>query len=196
MIEIFSSLFFPLMYFQSSNLLAISNDNFLTPIYSSIPNPMWSGVLVTQLCPTLCDPMDHSTPSSSVRGVFQTRILQWVAILFSKGSFWPRDQTLVSCISGRFLTVWTTRETQPYISSVQFSHSVMSDSLRPHELQHARPPCPSPTPGVQSDSSSQWCHSAISSSVIPFSSCPQSLPASVFSNESTLRMRWPKYNPI
>ena len=56
----------------------------------------------------------------------------------------------------------------------------MSDSLRPHELQHARPPCPSPTPGVHSDSrpSSQWCHPAISSSVIPFSSCPQSLPAS------------------
>ena len=64
--------------------------------------------------------------------------------------------------------------------SVQFSHSVVSDSLRPQELQHARPPCPSPTPGVHSDSrpSSQWCHPAISSSVIPFSSCPQSLPAS------------------
>ena len=56
----------------------------------------------------------------------------------------------------------------------------MSDSLQPHELQHARPPCPSPTPGVYSNScpSSQWCHSAISSSVVPFSSCPQSLPAS------------------
>ena len=65
-------------------------------------------------------------------------------------------------------------------SSVQFSRSVVSDSLRPHESQHARPPCPSPTPGVHSDScpSSQWCHPAISSSVIPFSSCPQSLPAS------------------
>ena len=64
-------------------------------------------------------------------------------------------------------------------SSVQFSCSVMSDSLQPHELQHARPPCPSPTPGVPSDShpSSQWCHPAISSSVAPFSSCPQCLPA-------------------
>ena len=184
------------MYFQSSKLLAIFNDNFLTPIYFSIPNPMWSEVLVTQLCPTLCDPMDRSTPSSSVCRVFQTRILQWVAILFSRGSFWPRDQTLVSCISGRFLTIWIIREAQSYISSVQFSRSVMSDSLRPHESQHARPPCPSPTPGVQSDSSSQWCDSAISSSVVPFSSGPQSLPASVFSNESTLRMRWPKYNPI
>ena len=65
-------------------------------------------------------------------------------------------------------------------SSVQFSHSVMSNSLQPHELQHAKPPCPSPTPGVHSNScpSSQWHHPAISFSVIPFSSCPQSLPAS------------------
>ena len=64
--------------------------------------------------------------------------------------------------------------------AIQFSCSVVSDSLRPHELQHTRPSCPSPTPGVHSDSrpSSQWCHQAISSSVIPFSSCPQSLPAS------------------
>ena len=62
----------------------------------------------------------------------------------------------------------------------QFSRSVMSDSLRPHELQHARPPCPSPAPGVHPNSrpSSPWCHPAISSSVVPFSSCPQSLPAS------------------
>ena len=65
-------------------------------------------------------------------------------------------------------------------SSVQSSHSVVSDSLRPHELQHARPPCPSPTPGVHSNSCplSRWCHPAISSSVVSFSSCPQSLPAS------------------
>ena len=80
--------------------------------------------------------------------------------------------------------------------SVQFSRSVVSDSLQPHESQPARPPCPSPTPRVHSDSrpSSQWCHPAISSSVVPVSSCPQSLPASVFSNESTLLMRWPKYS--
>ena len=65
-------------------------------------------------------------------------------------------------------------------SSVQFSHSVMSDSLRPHELQHARLPCPSPSPRLHSNScpSSRWCHPAISSSVVPFSSCPQSLSAS------------------
>ena len=65
-------------------------------------------------------------------------------------------------------------------ASVQFSHSVVSDSLQPHESQHARPPCPSPTLGVHSNShpSSRWCHPAISSFVVPFSSCPQSLPAS------------------
>ena len=65
-------------------------------------------------------------------------------------------------------------------SSFQFSCSVMSDSLWPHESQHARPPCPSPTPRVYSNSCpfSRWCHAAISSSVVPFSSCPQSLPAS------------------
>ena len=66
------------------------------------------------------------------------------------------------------------------LNSVQFSHSVMSNSLRPHESQHARPPCPSPTPRVHSNSCplSRWCHPAISSSVVPFSYCPQSLPAS------------------
>ena len=67
-----------------------------------------------------------------------------------------------------------------HFSSVQFSCSVVSDCLGPHESQHARPPCLSQTPGVHSDSCplSQWCHPAISSSVVPFSSCPQSLPAS------------------
>ena len=73
---------------------------------------------------------------------------------------------------------------------------VISDSLQPHESQHARPPCPSPTPGVHWDScpSTQWCHPAISSSVVPFSSCSPIPPSiRVFSNESTLHMRWPKY---
>ena len=80
--------------------------------------------------------------------------------------------------------------------SVQFSHSVVSDSLWPHELQHARLSCPSPTPGAYSNSclSSRWCHPTISSSVIPFSSCLQSFSASgLFYNESVLHIRWPKY---
>ena len=72
----------------------------------------------------------------------------------------------------------------------------MSDSLRPHEPQHARPPCSSPTPGVHPNPCplSRWCPPTISSSVVPFSSCLQSFPASgFFSNESGLRIRWPKY---
>ena len=66
------------------------------------------------------------------------------------------------------------------VSIVQLSCSVMSNSLQPHELQHARPPCPSPTPGVHPNPCplSQWCHPTISSSIIPFSSCPQFFPAS------------------
>ena len=80
--------------------------------------------------------------------------------------------------------------------SVQFSCSVVSDSLQPHGLQHTRPPCPSPTPGVYPNSCplSLWCHPTISSSVIPFSSCLQSFPASgFFFSESVLHIRWPKY---
>ena len=71
-------------------------------------------------------------------------------------------------------------ETLHPFRSDQISHSVVSDSFRPHESQHTRPPCPSPAPGVHSDSrpSSRWYHPAISSPVIPFSSCPQSLPES------------------
>ena len=91
------------------------------------------------------------------------------------------------CSAVEMWDLWTSRKVpvcvflcHQAIQSVQFSRSVVSDSLRPHELQHARPPCPSPTLGVYSNScpSSRWCHPAISSSVVPFSSCPQSLPAS------------------
>ena len=80
-------------------------------------------------------------------------------------------------------------------SSVQFRYSVVSDSLWPHELQHTRPPCPPPTPGVRSDSHplSQWCHRAISSSVVPTHLPPIPPRIRVFSNESNLCMKWPKY---
>ena len=67
-------------------------------------------VLVTQSCLTLCDPTDCTSPGSSVHGILQTRILEWVAISFSRGSSWPRDGTWVSCIAGRFFTAWATRE--------------------------------------------------------------------------------------
>ena len=126
-------------------------------------------VKVAQLCPTLCDLISLGQNTA--------------AFPFSSRSSQPRDLTQVSHIAGRFFTSWAIREAQEYwsgFSSVQFSCSVVSGSLQPHESQDARPPCPSPTPGLHSDShpSSPWCHPAISSSVVPFSSCPQSLPAS------------------
>ena len=109
-------------------------------------------------------------------------------------SFWTRDWTCEPALAGRFLSTGPPGESLKSISditilqnssfsdvsSIQFSHSVMSDSLRPHGLQHARPPCPSPTPRVYSNSCplSRWCHPAISSSVAHFSSCPQSFPVS------------------
>ena len=117
--------------------------------------------------------MDCSLPASSVHGIFQARLLEWVAISFSRGSSWPRDWTSISCIAGRCFT-------EAFCQSVQFSHSVVSYSLQPHEPQHARPPCPSPTARVHPNPCPLcwWCHPNISSSVIPFSSCPQSFPAS------------------
>ena len=85
---------------------------------------------------------------------------------------------LSSFVSSKWNHLWS--KSFIYVGSVQFSHSVMSDSLRPLEPQHSRPPCPSPTPRVHPNSCllSQWCHPIISSSVTPFSSCPQSFPAS------------------
>ena len=159
-------------------------------------------VLVTQLYPTLCDPMDCSPPGSSVHGILQARILAWVAIQFLRGSSWPRSQTRVSRIAGRFFTVYhnrfissnwrsnysfqacgkhsvflpdsslpqqllVARDFQAHIesetachsclSSFQFSHSVVSNSLGLHGPQHARLPCPSSTPGACTDSyPSSW----------------------------------------
>ena len=125
-------------------------------------------VRVVQPCPTLHDPIDYSPPGSSVCGILSTRILEWVAILFSRSSQ-PKDRTQISCIAGRFFTIQGTREARfiqnratdlqsvPLFSSVQFSRSVVSDSLRPHESQHTRPPCPSPNPGVYLNSCPSNC---------------------------------------
>ena len=160
--------------------------------------------LVAQSCPTLCDPMDCSLPGSTVRGILQAWILEWVAISSSRGISQPRDQTCIcdfSC-TGRqvLLTLVPPEKPSPHPqlrgkkacdesvqvrhlrhqSVSQFSLSVVSDSLQHHEPQHARPPCQSPAPGVHPSScplSGSW-HPTISSFVVPFSSCPQSLPAS------------------
>ena len=145
-------------------------------------------VLVAHPCPIPCIPMDGSPPDSCVHGILQERILECVAIPFFRVSSWPRDQTQISHILDIFFTIWATREAQQKTilyskwsyGSVQFCHSVVSNSLQPHGLQHTRPPCPSPTPRVYSNLCllSQWCHPTISSSVIPFSSHLQSFPAS------------------
>ena len=224
-------------------------------------------MLIAQLCLTLWDPMDcnHQVPLS--KGFSRQEYWSWLAIPFSRGSLQLRAQTQLSCIAGRFFTIWATKEAQFFIvyksaffvvviftsllcvffffldstkkwyymvfvflcffsvwfisfsimpycllgfpmfilnwhrslqqgypalagldapkdrehwhlqfSSVHFSRSVVYDSLWPHEPQHARPPCPSQAPRVYSNScpSSRWCHPAISSSVVPFSSYPQS----------------------
>ena len=157
--------------------------------------------------------MDCGLSRSSVHGIFQARVLEWIAISFSRGTTWPRNQTQVSHIAGRCFTcccllytyskdilldidlcnIWTetvimymytvykmkTIYIYKHVCITSF-HSVVSDSLWPHEVWHARPPCPSPTPTVYSNSYplSRWCHPTISSSVIAFSSHLHSFPAS------------------
>ena len=140
-----------------------------------------------QSCPTLCDPIDGSPPGYLVPGILQARILEWVAISFSNAWKWKVKVKSLSLV--RLLaTPWTAAYQAPlsmgfskqeYWSglplpspdcfvSVQFSSVAQSClTLWPHELQHARPPCPSPTPGVHSNSwpLSRWCHPAISSSL-------------------------------
>ena len=140
-------------------------------------------MLVTQSCLSLCNPIDCSPPGSSVHGILQARILKWVAIPFFRGSSRLGDWTQSPALQPDSLL--SEPPGKPYITLLLISHSVMSlrvhNSLWPHGLQHTRLPCPSVSPGVCSDSCllSWWCHPTISSSVAPFSSCPQSFPESV-----------------
>ena len=107
-------------------------------------------MLVAQLCLTLCESRDCSLPDLSVHGISQARRLEWVVIPFSRGSSQLGDRTLIFHTAGRFFTVRATRET-PVTVSVQFSSVAQScPTLCGHESQHARPPCPSPTPRVYS----------------------------------------------
>ena len=109
--------------------------------------------------------------------LFSLHHFNFLLIIFRKPLLCIRnDDNKPDLRTSSYNFLWTTSKWSCYLqfNSVQFSRSVVSDSLRPYELQQARPPCPSPTPGVCSDSrpSSQWCHPVISSSVVPFSSCP------------------------
>ena len=125
--------------------------------------------------------MDCSPPGSSVPGIFQARILEWIAMPFSVDlpNQGIKPTSLMSpALTGGFFTTSTTRKAQ---ESVQFSSVAQScQTLRPNRLQYTRLPCPSPTPRACSDSCplSPWCLPTMSSSVVPFSSCPQSFPAS------------------
>ena len=135
------------------------------------------------LTPSLCWHMDFLEESKVplLSSSYQLRLRGWDPLLECQFlNLKMKTGEPIAFLSKRDkigLRYWSwMKQTPLQIRSDQISRSVMSSSLRPHESQHARPPCPSPTPGVHSDSrpSSQWCHPAISSSVISFSSCPQS----------------------
>ena len=104
--------------FSPSLLLGWSFLGIQLPVWATIPRLLlyrvwkWKYIEseVAQSCLTLCDPVDCSPPGSSVHGILQARILEWIAIFFSRGSSWPRDRTQVSCISGRCFNLWATRE--------------------------------------------------------------------------------------
>ena len=148
---------------------------------------------VTLSCLTLCDPMGYIACKAPLSMGFPIQEY-WGGLPFpslgelpdpgiKSGSPALLADSLLSELPGKpnvVLHIFNGFLYSIIFCSVQFSHSVMSDSLPPHESQHARPPCPSPTPEVYPNScpSSRWCHPAISSSVVPFSSCLQSLPAS------------------
>ena len=115
--------------------------------------------------------------------LFSLHHFNFLLIIFRKPLLCIRnDDNKPDLRTSSYKFLWTTSKWSCYLqfNSVQFSHSVVSHSFQPHESQHTRLPCPPPTPGVYPNScpSSRWCHPAILSSVIPFSSCPQSLPAS------------------
>ena len=161
-------------------------------------------------CVWLWNPMDWGLQSSSCPWDSEGNNMKWVDIPYSRGSSWPRNWTQVSYFAGRFFTIWATREepekqcqiqtliirkkkinfcNDKYLntqrkyfifSSFLFSRSVVFDHVWPHEPQHPRLPCPTPTPGAYPHSCllSQWCHPTISSFAIPFFSCPQYFPAS------------------
>ena len=150
---------------------------------------------VTQSCLTLCDPMDCSPPGSSVHRIPQARILEWGATAFLQGIF-PTQGSNPGLPPCRRLLYQLSHQRGPFKRLIhQFSHSVMSDSLRPHEPQHARPPCLSPTAGVYPNSC--LLRVMLSNHLIlcrPLFFLPSIfLSIRVFSNESVLHIRWPKY---
>ena len=130
--------------------------------------------MCTQSCPTLCDPLDCSPSGSSIHEVFQARILEWVAISYSRGSFQPRDRTCIPCIAGGFLT--SEPPGKPLVKmDCCFCCSVAeSCPTRCNPVECSTPGFPAihrPLEFAQTHVHCQWCHPAISSSVTSFSSC-------------------------
>ena len=102
-------------------------------------------MLVAQFCLTLCDPMDCSPPGSSLHGILQARILEWVAISFSRGSSQPRDWTCVSCIAGRFFTIWVTGETLIHNMKLHIKYNLMHYLCMKVKVAQSHPTLRDPT---------------------------------------------------
>ena len=136
--------------------------------------------------------MECSPPGSSVHGISQARILEWIAISFSREPSHPRGQTHISCIGRWILFHWATWEA-PLMSTCCSSISKTCPTLHPHGLKHTRLPCPTSSPRVCSTSCplNQWCHPTISS-CLALLLLPSVFPSiRVFSNESAVCIRWP-----
>ena len=137
-----------------------------------------SSCLITKSYLTLSNTMDCSSPDSSVHGIFQARILDWVAISFSRGSSWPRDQTHLLHWQADF----TTKPPEKPTMCIQFSSVTQSCLTLCNPVNHGTPGLPVHHQFLESTQTHVhrvwWYHPTISSSVVPFSSCPQSLPAS------------------
>ena len=159
-----------------------------------------------QPCSTLCNLMDQSLPGFAVHGDFSGKNTGVGCHALLQGIFLTQGSNLglLWLLHYKWILYhWAAGKAQDQaiplldIYPVQSSHSVTSDSLWPHGLQHTRPPCPSPTPRVYPNSCplSRWCHPAISSSIVPFSFCLQSFPASgSFQMSQFFAFRWPKYS--
>ena len=151
---------------------------------------------VTQLCLTLCDPMDCSPPGSSIHGIFYARVLEWVSISFSRGSSQAKDQTWVSHIAGRRFTFWATKESQPDIqfSSVQSLSRVWlfaTPCITAHQASLSITNSRSSLRLTSIESVMPSSHLILCRPLLLLPPIPPSI--RVFSNESTLCMRWPKY---
>ena len=175
-----ASTFFPNILLLYINFHICINIHYVGKIYTSVMLGLWKE--------SYDKPRKHikkqrhyfadKGPSSQGYGFFSSHVRMWE--LDHKEGWTLKNWCFWTVVLGKTFESPLDCKEIKWVSSVQFSRSVMSNSLWPHESQHARPPCPSPTPEIYPNScpSSRWCHPAISSSVVPFSSCPQSFPES------------------